>query len=142
VVGCVLVGFDVVDGERVVNRPHRSTRGGFVVALAAALVLGVIAGFSSAAIAAKPTSKEDKAKGGPPIHSSARSLAHLTSIGEVAAAIGADDMWAAGYTGAGIDVAVIDTGIAPVTELSATEVFVGPDLSFEGGVDAVAGLDT
>ncbi len=56
--------------------------------------------------------------------------------------IGADDMWAAGYTGEGVDVAVIDTGVAPVTALSTTNVFVGPDLSFEGGVDAVAGLDT
>ncbi len=65
-----------------------------------------------------------------------------TTMAEVAAQIGADDMWAAGYTGAGVDVAVIDTGIAPVTELSTTKVVVGPDLSFEGSVDAVAGLDT
>ena len=65
-----------------------------------------------------------------------------TSLAEVVAQIGADDMWAAGYTGAGVDVAVIDTGVAPVAELSTTAVFVGPDLSFEGGTDAVAGLDT
>ena len=51
-------------------------------------------------------------------------------------------MWAAGYTGDGIDIAVIDTGVAPVAELSSSDVFVGPDLSFEGGVDEVAGLDT
>ncbi|MDJ0769140.1 MAG: S8 family serine peptidase [Ilumatobacter sp.] len=66
----------------------------------------------------------------------------VTSLGEVVDQIGADDMWAAGYTGAGIDVAVIDTGVAPVAELSTTDVFVGPDLSFEGRVDGVAGLDT
>ena len=64
------------------------------------------------------------------------------SLATVVDQIGADDMWAAGYTGDGVDVAVIDTGIAPVDELSSTDVFVGPDLSFEGGVDAVAGLDT
>jgi serine protease AprX len=64
------------------------------------------------------------------------------SLATVVAQIGADDMWAAGYTGEGVDVAVIDTGIAPISELSTTDVFVGPDLSFEGGVDAVAGLDT
>ena len=64
------------------------------------------------------------------------------SLATVVDQIGADDMWAAGYTGEGIDVAVIDTGIAPLTELSTTDVFVGPDLSFESGVDAVAGLDT
>ncbi len=64
------------------------------------------------------------------------------SLATVVDQIGADDMWAAGYTGDGVDVAVIDTGIAPVAELSTTDVFVGPDLSFESGVDAVAGLDT
>ncbi len=66
----------------------------------------------------------------------------VTTLGDVVTQIGANDMWAAGYTGAGVDVAVIDTGVAPVTELSTTNVFVGPDLSFEGGVDQVAGLDT
>jgi serine protease AprX len=65
-----------------------------------------------------------------------------TSMSDVVAQIGADEMWAAGYTGAGIDVAVIDTGVAPIAELSTTNVFVGPDLSFEGDIDAVAGLDT
>ncbi len=65
-----------------------------------------------------------------------------TSLAEVVAQIGADDLWAAGYTGAGVDVAVIDTGVAPIAELSTTNVFVGPDLSFEGGIDAGAGLDT
>ena len=65
-----------------------------------------------------------------------------TTLVEVVDQIGADDMWAAGYTGDGVDVAVIDTGIAPITEFSTTDVFVGPDLSFEGNIDAVAGLDT
>ncbi len=65
-----------------------------------------------------------------------------TSLATIVAQIGADDMWAAGYTGAGVDVAVIDTGVAPVTELSTSDVFVGPDLSFEGGVDELAGLDS
>ncbi len=66
----------------------------------------------------------------------------VTTLTEVVDQIGANDMWAAGYTGAGIDVAVIDTGVAPVAELSSTDVFVGPDLSFEGGVDELAGLDS
>ena len=69
-------------------------------------------------------------------------VSYPTSLAEVITQIGADDMWAAGYTGAGVDVAVIDTGVAPVKELSSSQVFVGPDLSFESGVDAVAGLDT
>jgi serine protease AprX len=65
-----------------------------------------------------------------------------TSLADVAAQIGADEMWAGGYTGAGVDVALIDTGVAPVAELSTTSIAMGPDLSFEGGVEAVAGLDT
>ena len=64
------------------------------------------------------------------------------SLAEVTSQIGADDMWAHGFTGAGVDVAVIDTGVAPVRELSTSNIFVGPDLSFEGAVDEVAGLDT
>ena len=64
------------------------------------------------------------------------------SLAEVTSQIGADDMWAGGFTGAGVDVAVIDTGVAPVRELSTSNIFVGPDLSFEGAVDEVAGLDT
>ncbi len=45
---------------------------------------------------------------------------------------GASTMWDAGYTGAGVDVAVIDSGIAPVDGLrSAGKVIQGPDLSFE-----------
>ncbi len=66
----------------------------------------------------------------------------ITTLHEVVDQIGADNLWAAGFTGEGVDVAVIDTGIAPIAELSETDVFVGPDLSFEGGVDELAGLDS
>jgi serine protease AprX len=60
----------------------------------------------------------------------------------VAAAIGADDMWARGYDGSGIGVAVIDTGVAPVQGLSTTgKVVNGPDLSFESQVDELRYLD-
>ena len=52
-------------------------------------------------------------------------------------------MWNAGYTGQGIDIAVIDTGIARVPGLDAAgKVIDGPDLSFDphdatyGGIDA------
>jgi serine protease AprX len=66
----------------------------------------------------------------------------VTTLVEVVDQIGADELWAAGFTGDGVDVAVIDTGIAPVAELSESDVFVGPDLSLEGGVDELAGLDS
>jgi serine protease AprX len=46
---------------------------------------------------------------------------------------GASAMWDAGYTGAGVDVAIIDSGIVPVDGLrTAGKVVHGPDLSFEG----------
>ena len=45
--------------------------------------------------------------------------------------------------GAGIDVALIDTGVAPVDGLDGEEkVLHGPDLSFEGAASEVAFLDT
>jgi serine protease AprX len=64
---------------------------------------------------------------------------------------GASAMWDAGYTGAGVDVALIDSGVVPVDGLkSAGKVVNGPDLSFEGRVcdnsgcrpSPVATLDT
>ena len=46
---------------------------------------------------------------------------------------GAAAMWDAGYTGAGVDVALIDSGVVPVDGLrTAGKVVHGPDLSFEG----------
>src|SRR4051812_49124985 len=50
---------------------------------------------------------------------------------------GARRMWARGYTGAGVDVAVIDSGIASVEGLAAGKVVNGPD--FSGGA---TGADT
>jgi serine protease AprX len=56
---------------------------------------------------------------------------------------GAQAWWSAGYTGAGVDVAIIDTGVSPVDALSAPgKVIYGPDLSFESQSDALRNLDT
>jgi hypothetical protein len=47
-------------------------------------------------------------------------------------AIGAGEMWNEGWTGKGVDVALIDTGVVPVDGLSAkNKVVNGPDLSWE-----------
>jgi serine protease AprX len=49
---------------------------------------------------------------------------------------------AAGYTGAGVDVALIDTGVSPVPSLAAAgKVITGPDLSFDSVGAATPGLD-
>jgi serine protease AprX len=51
---------------------------------------------------------------------------------KLTAATGATAWWNAGYTGKGVDVAVIDTGVAPVAGLDASgKVINGPDLSLE-----------
>ncbi|MEO8639781.1 MAG: S8 family serine peptidase, partial [Chloroflexota bacterium] len=56
---------------------------------------------------------------------------------------GAQAWWNAGYTGAGVDVAVIDTGVSPVDGLSAPgKLIYGPDLSLESQSDALRNLDT
>ena len=56
---------------------------------------------------------------------------------------GAQDYWGAGYTGQGVDVALIDSGIVPVDGLTTPGKIVnGPDLSFESQADNLAYLDT
>lgn len=50
----------------------------------------------------------------------------------IAAMLGVDQLWARGYTGAGIDVALVDSGVATVPGLDGdNKVIYGPDLSFE-----------
>ena len=45
---------------------------------------------------------------------------------------GAQAWWAAGYTGRGVDVAIIDSGVSPVDGLNtAGKLLYGPDLSLE-----------
>jgi serine protease AprX len=56
---------------------------------------------------------------------------------------GATAWWNAGYTGNGIDVAVIDSGVSPVPGLDAPgKVIYGPDLSLESQASNLANLDT
>jgi hypothetical protein len=58
-------------------------------------------------------------------------------------AINAPDAWRLGATGAGVDVALIDSGIAPVTGLAdPAKILNGPDLSFESQWDETRYLDT
>ncbi|MGQ0432846.1 MAG: S8 family serine peptidase [Microthrixaceae bacterium] len=66
-----------------------------------------------------------------------------TRMSDVNAAIGATAMWGRGFDGAGVDVAVIDSGIAPVQGLGGTtKVINGPDLSFESQSSYYRYLDT
>ncbi|BEL08320.1 hypothetical protein Q0Z83_065110 [Actinoplanes sichuanensis] len=65
-----------------------------------------------------------------------------TTIRDVRSIIGADTGAAAGLTGAGVGVALLDTGIAPVAGLPAGKVVNGPDLSFESQADNLRYLDS
>jgi serine protease AprX len=56
---------------------------------------------------------------------------------------GAQEYWKAGYTGRGIDIAVIDSGAVPVNGLRASGKLVyGPDLSFDSQSANLRHLDT
>jgi len=55
--------------------------------------------------------------------------------------IGATQLWKSGATGAGVGVALIDTGVAPVNGLTSGNMYAGPDLSTTAGVDGMYGLD-
>jgi serine protease AprX len=57
--------------------------------------------------------------------------------------VGAAAWWQAGYTGAGVDVAVIDTGVSPVEGLATPgKILYGPDLSLESQAPDLRNLDT
>ena len=65
------------------------------------------------------------------------------SMYNVTLASGAQEFWKAGYTGQGVDVAVIDSGVAPVDGLTgADKVVNGPDLSFESQASNLQYLDS
>jgi serine protease AprX len=63
------------------------------------------------------------------------------SMFNVTRVTGARDMWSAGITGTGVDVALIDSGVTPVGGL-AGKVVNGPDLSFESQNPDTRYLDT
>jgi serine protease AprX len=59
-----------------------------------------------------------------------------------ASEIGARSAWNAGITGAGVDVALIDSGVAPVAGLDAVgKIMNGPDISFDSQSDQLRYLD-
>jgi subtilisin family serine protease len=75
--------------------------------------------------------------------STASASSGVTPMSAVTQSINANAMWAAGYTGKGVCVAVIDTGVAPVPGLNDGRVMNGPDLSFDSASapDNALGVD-
>ena len=67
-----------------------------------------------------------------PVLASSSSSAPLPDMASVDAVVGAQSAWSYGATGAGIDVALLDTGVTPVPGLSGSnKLLYGPDLSFD-----------
>lgn len=129
-----------------IHRPDGVTWMQMVLAILAALAL-------TAAVTASPGISRTDGDGAVSFLALSVTDSDILAVGDVAAANGltmdlvrrleADRMAARGYTGQGIDVALIDTGIAPVAGLNAPgKVLYGPDLSSEGEVENLATLDT
>src|SRR4051794_23828529 len=98
----------------------RTLRRGAAAAVATSALATVLlgAGTGVAAAAVDPTLGYD-------------AVADKGSLYNVAEVIGAHAAYKAGYTGKGVGVALIDTGVAPVQGLTSGNVVNGPDLSFD-----------
>jgi serine protease AprX len=71
------------------------------------------------------------------------STSNANSMYGIATMDGAHTYWNAGYTGQGVGVAMIDSGVTPVDGLNAPgKVINGPDLSFESQYSSLQYLDT
>jgi serine protease AprX len=113
--------------------------------------LNVIDGFA----ARVPSDRLGALRGAPGVHKVTEDATVTLNSAEVDSQVGLDGslrrithemtgaaaMWDAGYTGAGVDVAMIDSGVVPVDGLRTSgKVVHGPDLSFEA-FDCVTPVD-
>jgi serine protease AprX len=112
--------------------------------------LGIIDGVAAAVpagrlakLAAMPGVTGINSNGGVRLLGSASTSTAPTTTYQAAQTIGATAMWNAGYTGKGVDVALIDSGVAPVPGLDASgKVVNGADVSFESQSPYLRYLDT
>jgi serine protease AprX len=113
--------------------------------------LGIINGFTARLPADQvgrltQSSEVSSVTANEPVKMQAAAYAPTTDAGSLyttTVQTGAQAYWKAGYTGKGIDVAVIDTGTAPVPGLATAGKLVnGPDLSFESQAPNLRYLDT
>ena len=66
----------------------------------------------------------------------------VNSMNGTTAYTGVTNWWDAGFTGAGVDVAVIDTGVLPVDGLATPgKIVYGPDLSLDSQDSELRNLD-
>ena len=90
------------------------------------VVTGLLtAALAISAVGVAPAAKADTGLGYDP-------LTTKGSLLQIADVVGARASWAAGYTGKGIGVALIDTGVAEVPGLTSGNVWQGPAPSLRG----------
>ncbi len=65
-----------------------------------------------------------------------------SNMADVRSAIGADALVQRGFDGSGIGVALVDTGVVPVSGLTRGNVVDGPDVSFESQAEDLRHFDT
>ena len=65
----------------------------------------------------------------------------MGSLYNISRIVRADAAWQAGYSGRGVDIALIDSGVSPVTGLTSGNVVNGPDLSFDSQRPSLTNLD-
>jgi len=111
-------------------------------ALAALTLFGVVGAAPSNADLLDPGTGPVEGIVGEPVPTGWLYDGSATTMGEVRAAIRADWMWSRGWTGDGVGVALVDTGVVPVDGLTSGNVTNGADLSFESQYDGLAHLDT
>src|SRR4051794_13626201 len=109
-------------GSRGAAPPGRFARAGSV-AVVAAVILG--SGMTVAQASVDPGLGYDP-------------VADKGSLYNVSEVIGAHDAYRAGYTGKGVGVALIDTGVSSVAGLTSGNVVNGPGLSFESQTPTLA----
>jgi serine protease AprX len=67
--------------------------------------------------------------------------ANAAALADVATSIRAEAAYSAGYTGKGVGIALIDTGVVPVQGLTSGNIVNGPDLSLESQVQSLRSRD-
>lgn len=114
--------------------------------LAAALTIAAAAGLALAGVASPVSAKRDRGSKSTATQAAATidpATLPLGSMYHVVDQIGARTLWEQGITGAGVNVAVIDTGVAAVDALrGADKVVAMADFSLEAGVPEAVYVDT
>src|SRR3954452_17480955 len=103
----------------------RRRRSAIVAAVAALALIPASQALASAAVGPRGAGRAL------PVQAGGAGDVDTALIDPVTSIVHARESWAAGYTGKGVDVAVIDTGVAPVSGLTSGNVINGPDLSFD-----------